>query len=72
MIKTLWTGFLKQLGLAYWVTITLEGRQKNAYSFGPFSSAGAALSAQRHCCQSLLEQTTESISIKSIRISMEP
>jgi hypothetical protein len=71
-MKDLWLGLLKQLGLAYWLTVTVEGSEQNAYSFGPFGTAASALSAQERCCRSLLQGQGSINGIRHVRISMEP
>lgn len=72
-MKDLWLSLLKQLGLAYWLTVTIDGPEQNAYSFGPFGTAASALSAQERCCHSLLRGQQGSINgIRTVRISMEP
>lgn len=71
-MKNLWLGMLRKLGLAYWLTVSVDGAEQSAYCFGPFGTAHAALSAQERCVQSLLTGSINASRILTARISMEP
>lgn len=71
-MRDLWLGILSKLGLAYWLTISVDGADHPAYCFGPFGTASAALSAQTRCCQSLMTGTINASRILLTRVSMEP
>ena len=70
-MKNLWLGMLSKLGLAYWLTVSVDGAEQSAYCFGPFGTAAAALSAQERCFQSLLTGSINANRILTARISME-
>lgn len=71
-MKNLWLGALSKLGMAYWLTVFVEGAEQPAYCFGPFGTASAAVSAQERCFQSLLTGSVQASRILTARVSMEP